>query len=97
MTLLSLSVYVDEVRTLRVRAASPALVFRLPDFPTVLVRPADDRALSAAHACQHNCARLRHADLARALASPQYQKRTVAGPETEPRPGRALQGRRRRR
>ena len=40
MSLLSLSVFCDEVADLKVQAARPALLFRLYDFPTVLVRPA---------------------------------------------------------
>ena len=37
--LLSLSVFIDEIISLKVSALQPAIAFRLADYPTVLVRP----------------------------------------------------------
>ena len=45
MSLASLSIFCDEVSNLQVDAVRPALLFRLHDFPTVLLRPAEQRSL----------------------------------------------------
>ena len=41
MSLASLSIFCDDISNLQVDAARPALLFRLHDFPTVLLRPAE--------------------------------------------------------
>lgn len=47
MSLASLSIFCDEVSDLQVDAVRPALLFRLHDFPTVLLRPAEQHSVTS--------------------------------------------------